>query len=286
MERYVQLINHLAQQSDERPRSAASMSIQHQTLTSQQAQPVGVVTPSAGSSSASPEAVSWWTRQLAAAYRWTQTRIHPDEQWLCAVGAGTSVWFPFDRRASSASDRSESPQCVRLHHPAFGGESPSVDSTAYPGAILLEHARTGRARHGRLLACSVLCLPITAAMTIVPGPNVFFAYNAYRTYRHFLAWRGCIWIAAVEACSTANSKVSSPSSSTSDRLQWTECDKLSALYATIRTDDGAASELDSHGHKQDDIDPTLGHVWGTVLADVAGKYEVGVGTLERAIKMS
>jgi hypothetical protein len=46
------------------------------------------------------------------------------------------------------------------------------------------------ARHrGRLLVC-VLLLPVTALLTILPGPNIFFFWNVYRLICHHLAGRG------------------------------------------------------------------------------------------------
>ena len=48
-----------------------------------------------------------------------------------------------------------------------------------------------RARaHARGVVLNALLLPVTAAMAILPGPNVFFAWNAYRLIAHLLAWRG------------------------------------------------------------------------------------------------
>ncbi|GBC77020.1 hypothetical protein HRbin08_00488 [bacterium HR08] len=48
-----------------------------------------------------------------------------------------------------------------------------------------------RARaHARGAVLNALLLPVTAAMAILPGPNVFFAWNAYRLIAHLLAWRG------------------------------------------------------------------------------------------------
>jgi hypothetical protein len=48
-----------------------------------------------------------------------------------------------------------------------------------------------RARaHARGIVFNVLLLPVTAAMALLPGPNVFFAWNAYRLIAHALAWQG------------------------------------------------------------------------------------------------
>jgi len=48
-----------------------------------------------------------------------------------------------------------------------------------------------RARaHARGMVLNALLLPVTAAMAILPGPNVFFAWNVYRLIAHALARQG------------------------------------------------------------------------------------------------
>jgi hypothetical protein len=44
--------------------------------------------------------------------------------------------------------------------------------------------------HRRWLIVNLLLLPVTGAMMIVPGPNVFFGWNAYRFISHYLAHEG------------------------------------------------------------------------------------------------
>jgi hypothetical protein len=44
--------------------------------------------------------------------------------------------------------------------------------------------------HRRWIIINSLLIPVTCAMTIVPGPNVFLAWNGYRLFSHIRAWRG------------------------------------------------------------------------------------------------
>jgi hypothetical protein len=44
--------------------------------------------------------------------------------------------------------------------------------------------------HQRWLVINFLLLPITGLMTLVPGPNVFFGWNAFRLISHYLAREG------------------------------------------------------------------------------------------------
>jgi hypothetical protein len=46
------------------------------------------------------------------------------------------------------------------------------------------------ASHRRWIYINSALLPLTGAMTLIPGPNVFFAWNAYRLFSHVLALRG------------------------------------------------------------------------------------------------
>lgn len=44
--------------------------------------------------------------------------------------------------------------------------------------------------HRRWLVINFLILPLTGAMVIIPGPNVFFGWNAFRLISHYLAREG------------------------------------------------------------------------------------------------
>lgn len=45
-------------------------------------------------------------------------------------------------------------------------------------------------RHKRGVILNLILLPFTAAATILPGPNVFVAWNGFRLYSHIMASRG------------------------------------------------------------------------------------------------
>jgi len=44
--------------------------------------------------------------------------------------------------------------------------------------------------HQRWLVINFLLLPLTGAMMVLPGPNVFFGWNAFRLISHYLAREG------------------------------------------------------------------------------------------------
>lgn len=44
--------------------------------------------------------------------------------------------------------------------------------------------------HRRWLVINFLLLPLTGVMMVLPGPNVFFGWNAFRLISHYLAWEG------------------------------------------------------------------------------------------------
>lgn len=68
----------------------------------------------------------------------------------------------------------------------------------YPSGISPQYARrrlrllllNKTAAHRRWMIINGAMLPLTAAMTLVPGPNVFFAWNGYRLLSHLFALRG------------------------------------------------------------------------------------------------
>ena len=46
------------------------------------------------------------------------------------------------------------------------------------------------ATHRRWIYINSAILPLTMALTVIPGPNVFLAWNGYRLFSHIRAWRG------------------------------------------------------------------------------------------------
>ena len=76
-------------------------------------------------------------------------------------------------------------------------KAPEVVVT-YPSGISPQYARrrlrllllNKTASHRRWMIINGAMLPLTAAMTLLPGPNVFFAWNGYRLLAHLFALRG------------------------------------------------------------------------------------------------
>lgn len=68
----------------------------------------------------------------------------------------------------------------------------------YPSGISPHYARrrlrllllNKTATHRRWIILNSLLIPFTAAAGVVPGPNVFLAWNGYRLVSHINAWRG------------------------------------------------------------------------------------------------
>ena len=72
---------------------------------------------------------------------------------------------------------------ARLQHPS--------DMTADKAlAIMRASMVRDRDRHFRWLAIDTLLMIVSAALVIVPGPNVLGYYFAFRVVGHYLSWRG------------------------------------------------------------------------------------------------
>ncbi|KAJ3096168.1 hypothetical protein HDU97_006174 [Phlyctochytrium planicorne] len=77
---------------------------------------------------------------------------------------------------------------LTLHYPA---DTPILSTPSIKPLNLLTHVASSRtAYHRRWYFLSILCLPISAAATILPGPNFFFLYNLVRLYDHYRAMKG------------------------------------------------------------------------------------------------
>ncbi len=88
--------------------------------------------------------------------------VHPDEALLRAIGAAESI---------------------EIVHP----EGVSVRFVERRWRRML---RLRRLRHSRGIVLNLCLLPVTAAATLIPGPNVFVAWNGFRLYSHVMARRG------------------------------------------------------------------------------------------------
>ncbi len=67
---------------------------------------------------------------------------------------------------------------------------PSGISPAYARRRLRLLVMHKTAAHRRWMIINSLMIPVTSAMMVVPGPNVFLAWNGYRLFSHIRAWRG------------------------------------------------------------------------------------------------
>ncbi len=74
------------------------------------------------------------------------------------------------------------PEIVLLH--------PGSLSASLVRRRFLRFLRRRARAHARGIVLNAVLLPVTAAMAILPGPNVFFAWNAYRLIAHVLARQG------------------------------------------------------------------------------------------------
>ncbi len=100
-----------------------------------------------------------WIRNLI---RWLEARSDPSE--------------PLLRGLRGASE-------VDLYYPA------SLSAALVRRRFLRFLRRRYRA-HTRGIVINLVLLPVTAALAILPGPNVFFGWNAYRLIAHYLARQG------------------------------------------------------------------------------------------------
>lgn len=57
-------------------------------------------------------------------------------------------------------------------------------------SLLLDLGRRRVQAHRSWLAVCIGMLPISLAAGLLPGPNVFLAWNAYRLYSHYTAYKG------------------------------------------------------------------------------------------------
>jgi hypothetical protein len=73
---------------------------------------------------------------------------------------------------------------LTIHHPS--------DLSSSVSSSVLSFLSSRRAFHTRWTYINLALLPLTACAFILPGPNVFFAWNAFRLYGHDQARRGAI----------------------------------------------------------------------------------------------
>lgn len=59
---------------------------------------------------------------------------------------------------------------------------------------LVHMLNTNAAYHKRWLILNVMCLPLSSAMAVLPGPNVFVVWNGFRVYSHMQARKGALYL--------------------------------------------------------------------------------------------
>eukprot|EP00455_Lapot_gusevi_P045734 TRINITY_DN5896_c0_g2_i10.p1 TRINITY_DN5896_c0_g2~~TRINITY_DN5896_c0_g2_i10.p1 ORF type:complete len:258 (-),score=43.92 TRINITY_DN5896_c0_g2_i10:276-1049(-) len=93
----------------------------------------------------------------------------------------------------------------------------------YPSSLTLDRVRKEvdhflsqrQQYHLKYMIASTVLLPFTLLMGILPGPNVFFAWNAYRWWCHYGCWQGTRQYALVK---------------TNENLIFNPCDHLERLF--------------------------------------------------------
>jgi hypothetical protein len=131
---------------------------------------------------------SYWRRTLH--------RVH--ERWRSAVDAARGPaapagWFGRlrDRAVCRAAESmAEQRTLWSLRHMAAATlvhPDLSAEAAASARGRLLSHARR---HHGRWLAVDGVLFIASGAFMLVPGPNLFAYYFAFRVVGHYLSWRG------------------------------------------------------------------------------------------------
>lgn len=88
--------------------------------------------------------------------------VHPDEALLRAIGVAESIEIVY----------------------------PEGVSARFVERRWRRMLRGRRLKHSRGIVLNLCLLPVTAAATVIPGPNVFVAWNGFRLYSHVMARRG------------------------------------------------------------------------------------------------
>lgn len=141
-----------------------------------------------------------------------QSLARTNRKWLKALDAGLGRLESQIDPMESLLKQARQVDAITLHHSA---QIPSP----------LVERRFRRAVRRTLRTCSrgilfnMLLLPVTGLMTFVPGPNVFFGWNAFRLISHYLAREGgrrimkgkCVVLAVPDAAlpQTANQLIPS-----------------------------------------------------------------------------
>ncbi|KAJ3318644.1 hypothetical protein HDU76_000775 [Blyttiomyces sp. JEL0837] len=121
-----------------------------------------------------------------------QHRLHTfGEDLLATIDA--EEWFLKEVPSSISKDAKQT--TIPLHHPTH--LSPSDLQRTLHELVIRRIPY-----HQRNLRLAILLTPFTAALSILPGPNVFLLYNLVRVYDHYRAYNGAT---ALKYCLTSSS---------------------------------------------------------------------------------
>ncbi|KAJ3414517.1 hypothetical protein HDV05_006519 [Chytridiales sp. JEL 0842] len=132
-------------------------------------------------------AKSWDDLSQKPAGSWQNRLFHFGESVLDRIPA--EEWFlkevpALPKERLERDGHVKIPMLVPLHHPSH-----IPPSTLLPNLQSLIQRRLPF--HRRLLIQSTCLIPFTAALSVLPGPNVFLLYNVVRVVDHYKALRGC-----------------------------------------------------------------------------------------------
>jgi hypothetical protein len=102
--------------------------------------------------------------------------------------------------------------------------------------LSLVQSRTGKHRTG--LYTSIACLPLSAALSILPAPNVFIAWNLLRVFSHYRALQGC------------NNEANLTITPVPDAMLQSALDEARISAASSPNDDSVKSSPSGAGHGQ------------------------------------
>jgi hypothetical protein len=170
----------------------------------------------------------------------------------CVMAAETQKERQSDSSAVHSTDSSlaaSSPRArVAFRHPA-GVTSAEAASSAR--AFLAERITY----HTRWQTVTILLLPVTSAAFIIPGPNIFLAWNAFRLYGHYTARRGALQLEeCIRRSSMTETETSAPAGAVAVNVQ----PAADAEEETVRPADVVTVEFEVYQREElDALFPTV-----------------------------
>lgn len=130
-----------------------------------------------------------------ASAEWDELATKPPDTWKFRLHAmGTQL---LDRIPVQESFLRSIPPSSQFSAPAGQRARDVVQwDVLYPAGNRVEARRelnaaaASESHHKRWFAINLVLLPVTSLAGILPGPNVFFYWNAFRTLAHYQSWRG------------------------------------------------------------------------------------------------